>query len=100
MVKVNVLKGNPGQKEIDAYVQYAIDANPGKLLTELDLTVDGEYVDMTYHFGEVPFDRIRRITGYLVGTLDRFNNAKKAEVEDRVKHDVTIEAEEDIYISA
>ena len=34
----------------------------------------------------VKFDRIRRITGYLVGTLDRFNNAKKAEVADRVTH--------------
>ncbi|MBE6853190.1 MAG: anaerobic ribonucleoside triphosphate reductase [Ruminococcus sp.] len=34
------------------------------------------------------FDRIRRITGYLVGTVDRFNNAKQAEVNDRVKHDV------------
>lgn len=34
----------------------------------------------------VKFERIRRITGYLVGTLDRFNNAKKAEVNDRVKH--------------
>ena len=34
----------------------------------------------------VGFDRIRRITGYLVGTLDRFNNAKKAEVSDRVTH--------------
>jgi ribonucleoside-triphosphate reductase len=33
-----------------------------------------------------PFERIRRITGYLVGTLDRFNNAKRAEVKDRVKH--------------
>ncbi len=37
------------------------------------------------------FERIRRITGYLVGTLDRFNNAKRAEVEDRVKHGVTME---------
>ncbi len=36
--------------------------------------------------GEIPFERIRRITGYLVGTLDRFNNAKKAEEADRVKH--------------
>ena len=35
-----------------------------------------------------PFERIRRITGYLVGTLDRFNNAKRAEEHDRVKHDV------------
>ena len=37
---------------------------------------------------EAPFERIRRITGYLVGTLDRFNDAKRAEVEDRVKHSV------------
>ncbi|MCR5813518.1 MAG: nrdD protein [Desulfovibrio sp.] len=34
----------------------------------------------------VKFQRIRRITGYLVGTLDRFNNAKRAEVGDRVSH--------------
>ena len=34
----------------------------------------------------VPFERIRRITGYLVGTLDRFNDAKRDEVESRVKH--------------
>ncbi len=36
---------------------------------------------------EGKFERIRRITGYLVGTLDRFNNAKRAEERDRVKHD-------------
>ena len=34
----------------------------------------------------VGFERIRRITGYLVGTTERFNNAKRAEVRDRVKH--------------
>lgn len=34
----------------------------------------------------VKFERIRRITGYLVGTLDRWNNAKQAEERDRVKH--------------
>lgn len=34
----------------------------------------------------VKFERIRRITGYLVGTIDRFNDAKRAEVMDRVKH--------------
>lgn len=36
----------------------------------------------------VGFERIRRITGYLVGTLDRFNNAKRAEESERVKHSV------------
>ena len=40
-------------------------------------------------YGEgVGFERIRRITGYLVGTIARFNNAKRAEVNDRVKHGV------------
>lgn len=37
----------------------------------------------------VGFERIRRITGYLVGTLDRFNNAKHAEVNDRTKHSLS-----------
>ncbi|MCI6690708.1 MAG: anaerobic ribonucleoside-triphosphate reductase [Clostridiaceae bacterium] len=38
---------------------------------------------------DVKFDRIRRITGYLVGTTDRFNNAKRAEERDRVKHSLS-----------
>ena len=43
--------------------------------------------DGKVYMGEgVKFERIRRITGYLVGTLDRFNDAKRAEVRDRVKH--------------
>lgn len=36
----------------------------------------------------VPFERIRRITGYLVGSLERFNNGKRQEEHDRVKHAV------------
>lgn len=36
----------------------------------------------------VRFERIRRITGYLVGTLDRWNDAKRAEEKDRVKHSI------------
>ena len=36
----------------------------------------------------VPFERIRRITGYLVGDINRFNNGKKAELYDRTKHAV------------
>ena len=40
---------------------------------------------------DVKFDRIRRITGYLVGTTDRFNNAKRADEKDRVKHGLQAE---------
>jgi anaerobic ribonucleoside-triphosphate reductase len=47
------------------------------------LAVDGQVGE------NVKFDRIRRITGYLVGTTDRFNNAKRAEEKDRVKHSMS-----------
>ncbi|GHU82067.1 anaerobic ribonucleoside triphosphate reductase [Clostridia bacterium] len=46
------------------------------------------------HDGNEGFERIRRITGYLVGTVDRFNNAKQKEEKDRVKHDMTTTMEQ------
>ena len=46
----------------------------------------GDDVDLQFYTKPVAFDRIRRITGYLVGTLDRFNDGKRAEERDRVKH--------------
>ncbi len=39
--------------------------------------------------GDMPYERLRRITGYLVGSLERWNDGKKAEERDRVKHNVT-----------
>ena len=74
--------------EIKAYIKRAYDKSPHGQLESLTLDVDGE--DVGIHYGLVPvkFDRIRRITGYLVGTLDRFNDAKRAEEHDRVKHEV------------
>ena len=54
-----------------------------------DAAAAKEYFD-TYaeYFDEGKFERLRRITGYLVGTLDRWNDAKKAEEHARVKHSV------------
>ena len=50
--------------------------------------VDDGNAREVFYWHPVEFQRIRRITGYLVGTLDRFNDAKRAEEHDRVKHDV------------
>lgn len=60
----------------------------GRRVVEISIrrTENPDEYGITPVFEKVPFQRIRRITGYLVGTLDRFNNAKRAEVEDRVKH--------------
>ena len=88
MIQVNVTGGTLTQQEIDAYVAHAKQAHPDKLISSMDLKLDGDFVDITYHWETVPFERIRRITGYLVGTLDRFNNGKRAEEADRVKHTI------------
>lgn len=59
----------------------------GRHLLKMELEMDGEYVNIHYYTDEaIPFNRLRRITGYLVGSLSRWNNAKRAEEHDRVKH--------------
>ena len=56
-----------------------------------------EYAD---YFDEGKFERLRRITGYLVGTLDRWNDAKKAEEHDRVKHCVNSSVDDATRLAA
>ena len=89
MVQVNVTGGTMTDQEKEAYVRRAREQYPDKRISAMDIAMDGDYVDITYHWETVPFERIRRITGYLVGTLDRFNNGKRAEEADRVKHGIS-----------
>lgn len=89
MMNVQILNGILEQKEIDAYAEMAKDKYGDKLVgLKINVENDDE-VTLTYILkNDVPFERIRRITGYLVGTLDKWNDAKRAEERDRVKHTV------------
>ena len=87
-MKVTVNGGTMSQAEIDEYVRRIRKKHPDRIINELTLTINGKYVDIKYNYDTVPFERIRRITGYLVGTLDRFNNAKRAEESQRIKHEI------------
>jgi hypothetical protein len=80
--------GQMSENEIKDTVLMLKEKHPEKEFKSFEFTVDGEHIDVKYTYDDVPFDRIRRITGYLVGTLERFNDAKRAEVEDRVKHNI------------
>lgn len=73
------------EKEEQAYVNY-LEKKHNRKLKQLDIHIDGEYVDLNYKFEAAPFERIRRITGYLVGDMGHWNDAKTAEEKDRVKH--------------
>lgn len=76
--------------EIERYVDRGMKMHTSRRLEKMKLKFDGDNVEITYNFAAVPFERIRRITGYLVGTMDRWNNAKAAEEHDRVKHAVNL----------
>lgn len=78
--------GEPQEGELEAYVQRGKEKY-GEELKGLRLEFEGEDVGIHYHVHQPSFQRIRRITGYLVGTLDKWNNAKRAEERDRVKHE-------------
>ena len=87
-MKINVIGEAVSQEEIDAYIDYGKKKFSDRIISGMTVKTDGEFVDLQFDFADVPFERIRRITGYLVGTLDRFNNGKRAEEHDRVKHGV------------
>lgn len=87
-MKINVTNGTLTEEEIQHYVDYVREKNPKREIESIDIEVDGEFVDLHWQLKTANFERIRRITGYLVGSVERFNDAKQAEVRDRVKHTV------------
>ena len=89
-MKVTV-HGEPiSEQETEAYVDYVKSTYPDREIKEIIITVGkDDYVDIKTVFeADPPFFRLRRITGYLTDSLDRWNDGKKAEEKDRVKHTV------------
>ncbi|MBQ9365032.1 MAG: hypothetical protein IJT82_04560 [Schwartzia sp.] len=78
---------NISEQEILSYMDYIHKDNELDEIETLDISpADDGGVALDYTLRPPKFERIRRITGYLVGTIDRWNNAKRAEEHDRVKH--------------
>jgi hypothetical protein len=77
------------EEEARAYLKMTAERYPTETILSLTISAipdEPESVCLDAEVQPIQFQRIRRITGYLVGTLDRFNNAKRAEEHDRVKH--------------
>lgn len=88
-MKITVKGGIISDVEKDAYETYVKKNYPKNAVSEVVVKLDGYYVDLTVKFKDnQPFERIRRVTGYLSTDYRRFNNGKRAEVQDRISHDV------------
>lgn len=83
-----VVEGEHNEKEIDNIItglQEKLGDDIKNLISVLAVAGE-ENFDVKFELRQPKFERIRRITGYLVGTTDRWNNAKQAEEHERVKH--------------
>lgn len=78
----------PTDEELLAYVNSGRTRFPYAIWKQIVIHFLGNSgeVDILYDYVKMPIERIRRITGYLVGTTDRWNDAKQAELRDRKKH--------------
>lgn len=79
------------EAERKEYEKYVREKYKDQDIELLKIKIDGENVDLETHMKSKGFERVRRITGYLVGTLDRFNDGKLAEVKDRVPHNYGVD---------
>ena len=80
-----IIETNTTEQETQDYVNY-LETKYNRKIKSLKVTVDDDFADLEYEFEPQPFERIRRITGYLVGSMEHWNGAKTAEEHDRVKH--------------
>ena len=74
---VTVKGGTMCEQEQQEYIAEMRRRHPDKIFTSMTFTTEGEDVCVCYEYEPVPFERIRRITGYLTGRLSRWNNAKR-----------------------
>ena len=91
-MKVSLKNGDistVSSEEIEAYKKYVTEKYPDEVIDEIILEFEGEDVKIETHKHSTPFVRLRRITGYLTNSLERWNNGKRAEERDRVKHSVS-----------
>lgn len=71
--------------EYEIYKDY-LEQKHNRKIKSLSIEYDGDFVNLRYTFEPVPFNRIRRITGYATADVKTWNDAKLAELNDRVKH--------------
>jgi len=87
-MKINVIGGEMSRQEIDEYIKYAGQKYVGRQISELDIIIDGEYVDLRVHFKDMDFQRAFRSADYLVNTMEKLNDAKQKEFSEKQRHKV------------
>ncbi|MDE6500910.1 MAG: hypothetical protein K2L10_02335 [Ruminococcus sp.] len=87
-MKVNVIGGEMSTQEIDQYIKYVSGKYSGRQIKQLDITIDGDFIDLKCHFKDTDFQRAYRSADYLVNDMEKLNDAKQAEFSEKERHKV------------
>lgn len=87
-MKINVIGGEMDRREIDEYIKYAGQKHPGRQISQMDIIIDGEFVDLKFYFKDMDFQHAYRSADYLVNTMEKLNDAKQTEFSQKETHKV------------
>ena len=87
-MKINVIGGEMDKHEIDEYLKYAAEKYVGRQIGQMDIVIDGEFVDLKVYFKDMDFQRVYRSADYLVNTMDKLNDAKRSEFSEKERHSI------------
>lgn len=87
-MKVNVIGGKMDVHEIDEYIKYVGQKYAGRQIKQLDITIDGEFVDLKCSFRDTDFQHAYRSADYLVNSMEKLNDAKQSEFSEKERHGI------------
>ncbi len=87
-MKINIIGGEMERREIDEYIKYAGQKHPGRQISQMDIIIDGEYVDLKFYFSDMDFQHAYRSADYLVNDMNKLNDAKQSEFSEKQRHKV------------
>lgn len=87
-MKVNVIGGEMDVHEIDEYIKYVGQKYAGRQIKQLDITIDGEFVDLKCCFRDTDFQHAYRSADYLVNSMEKLNDAKQSEFSEKERHGI------------
>lgn len=85
-MKVNVIGGEMNTHEIDEYIKYVNNKYSGRQIKQLDITINGEYIDLKCYFKDTDFQHAYRSADYLVNNMEKLNDAKQSEFSEKERH--------------
>lgn len=87
-MKVNVINGELSVQEIDQYIKYGQKKYTGRQIKQLDITLDGDFVDLKFYFKDTDFQHAYRSADYLVNSMEKLNDAKQVEFSQKERHKI------------